>query len=656
MRYWPISLEVPSAGAIASGRNYPLEVDRFLVKGGQDQEVDRLLFNSVNDSYALDVYGPNPSEDVTIGGDIAFLGPGNRDVSECLEAVPENFVGPDGTPGTTFNFYYNPLCQYCTSGSDEVFYALFDYSVPALHFMGEMAVPFRIPCRATILLLGVRDAVNSSSSYAPRASDGEVVDYYEEVRRYIHSMADREKTVRFIELDSPEAMSTFGYGTGSLALPANPSSFTAETVEQSRRLVPIVRRVIGEVNPSYTILLGGPTLIPMPFKDDPQGLFSPQHGVWFFRPAYDEDRIEMHVSKKLYSDDLYMMEQDTALPTRVISRIPTPVDEDYGVQSSDLLVQGLANMATNARLSRSQILGLIDLCGHTGGGCTIGDYGNTVFKLFWPAGGMPPQPYCDQCASPESNQCQPCQCSVEAYEIPGCYPAPESCKNAYSVTTSGVLIRDLSNYCGRELYALGGHTVLPGETWGGARTQLSEAGTIFMYSHGAPYGFMVAINRAASTTSEDAESLHLIVSGDDFATRELSLHPFVISSACYSGAIDVPRENMSLPMAMIGAGARTYLGNTRTRIFTTTGSLEADITTFMKKMFREGKTAGNAFLEAKSAAYSGLSAHFRNQALLDSSEARTEVLHPAGLADMADAFYNAEGFVLYGDPLAYAPT
>ena len=649
-RYWPISLEVPTPGVTPTGRSYPLHIDRFLTARGAELEVDRLLFNSVNDSYALDVYGPSASEIVLVGGSVVFLGPGNRDASECFEVVSENFVGRDGTRGTTFNFSYNPLCQYCTGGADEVFYAIFNYSVPSIQFYGVMAFPFRIPCRATLLLLGVRNAVNASESYSPRASDWGPVDYYEAVRRFIASMAGRGKSVRFVEMDSPQAMTTFGYGGSSLAFPSNPSSFSAETPEQSRRLVPIVRQIISKVNPSYTILLGGQTIIPMPFKNDASHFVTPDNpeGVTRFTPAYGLPPIEMRVGHKVPSDDLYSMEQDNALPTTVVSRLPTPVDEDYGVQSPQLIIQGLANMASPARIIRNNTLGIIDLCGSPDK-CSIGDFSDRVFEKFWPAGAIPFNPSCPHCEPQENTgECRLCECSSDYYSLPGCYPSPETCKNAY-LKAGGASV-DLSSFCGQAKYLQGGTEILPGSVAGGARSVLSNASTIYFSAHGAPYGFLVAINHGQILGYQGDESVFIISSGDDFNSRVLSRRPVVFASSCYAGAIDVAAKNQSLPMSMISAGARAFVGNTRKRIYSESGSFEEDVIEMISSMYREGNTLGNSFLKAKQMAYSAVAANVRNQMLLDASRnATTEVFARPHLA----TFYNAEELTLYGDPLAY---
>jgi len=665
-----------------------------------------ILFNSVNDVAYLKIepaYLPDSDAElaVNIEGQVDFV-----HVPSGLEEAMEIQYATD--PGScltadfsnaerNFTIRYKPLCQFC---SDNRVYMIFNYSIPSLQFRAEMIVPFRIPCRATILLVGRSSYVDRDVYFEPRASDWGSVSYDEALAKYAAEMKGRGKTVRLAETDTIGAADSFGYSEHAELNPfgaSDPASFSAETASESRRLVPLIRHIIGRVNPQYTILLGGPTIIPMPFKDDPNFFFTPRDGIARFRPVYDQPPIEMQVGNKVYSDDLYTLEQDDSIPYKVVSRLPTPVEENYGPQSPALIIQGLANMATSARVNRDKTLGIVDLCGTSDPceSCAIGDFSDRVFAKFWPSGTQPPYnpscPVCEPCSATEEgcttnpSTCRLCECSSDYYTLPGCYPAPESCESGY--IQQGLQVTDSSSLCGRQSYSQGGVLILPGQVSEGARTTMGEASTIFLSAHGAPYGFLVAENRPISKggqpthdarqSDECAEfrearaenrqpnnvyRYYLITSAEDYVSESLSLsnHPLIIASSCYSGAVDVPKENMSLPMAMIGAGARAVVGNTRKRTYSSVSytDYEADTIGVITNMYRQGKTLGNAFLQAKNDSYSRLEANFRNQMLLDASRgAVTELLTPASaFTDAFEAFYNAEGLTLYGDPLAYVPS
>ncbi|NYZ75440.1 hypothetical protein H0O03_04240 [Candidatus Micrarchaeota archaeon] len=180
------------------------------------------------------------------------------------------------------------------------------YHVPITNYY----LPVFIPCQADVLMVG-----NSAAFLENYDVQTSGLDYHSSLIKYINKWGRRGKTVRYVDVSQQFARNFFG-------ISANPDAaedYSDKSYDElnddtsfgrraSRRFVPIVRALRQKVNPSYLILMGGNTVLPMPFALDPHSLIS---------------------RGKLRSDDPYAS-LDGGTPDIIVTRFPTP---EYRFQS-----------------------------------------------------------------------------------------------------------------------------------------------------------------------------------------------------------------------------------------------------------------------------------------------------------------------------------
>ena len=187
------------------------------------------------------------------------------------------------------------------------FYLSFNASVVAPGYFVPVTpfyLPIYLPCQADVLMVG-----NTGSFVENIDVETQDLDYHSALIRYINKWGRRGKTVRYVDVAYAAARYFFGVG----ANPDEDEQYADKSYDElnddtslgrqaSRRFVPVVRALRQKVNPSYILLMGGNTVIPMPFALDPHRIIS---------------------RGKLRSDDPYAS-MDGSTPDITVSRFPTP--------------------------------------------------------------------------------------------------------------------------------------------------------------------------------------------------------------------------------------------------------------------------------------------------------------------------------------------
>lgn len=148
-----------------------------------------------------------------------------------------------------------------------------------------MTIPISIPCQANVTFVTIKSKLRATN------------DYEETVRTALSYLSlNLHESAKYFELDNQLAQHSLGFSL--------PPGASMNSPEASKRLVPTIRSILQKTRSQYLIILGGVTVIPMPFDND-SNYFDSKDG-------------------KIPSDDLYSMTCNNCLPSVIVSRFPTP--------------------------------------------------------------------------------------------------------------------------------------------------------------------------------------------------------------------------------------------------------------------------------------------------------------------------------------------
>ncbi|HLD75810.1 MAG TPA: C25 family cysteine peptidase [Candidatus Norongarragalinales archaeon] len=346
-----------------------------------------------------------------------------------------------------------------------------------------------------------------------------------------------------------------------------------------------LKAVMDQVKPKYTILLGGDDILPYPqynFED------------------YDEVfgyLLMGGTGIRLASDDYYATRNGRAkksdVPDQIVSRMPTWRGKD----SSELVsVQLESASAPEPRSARGLIV--TD---------AAGDDQRSLFKRAEKAS-----------QALFRKGCAPAHC----------LPAPPYCTGALNSQGKEVPSDRCSQ--GPSLQA-----------------KITSADVIFTYLHGG-------VNAQGISAGKKEPPVYAVFHPEDFTVKRPAMrakidlkarHPVIFSTGCSAAEADLScgcsdkscsfvRGQAGIGISMLSGGARTLFGFTRDLSALSANALDLRVV----KSLKSGKTAGEAFLDAKKTALEeGDVRRLRAKTREQKSEAT------------ADLFW-ARSFILYGDP------
>ncbi|NYZ74647.1 hypothetical protein H0O03_00050 [Candidatus Micrarchaeota archaeon] len=532
------------------------------------------------------------------------------DITDCfyLDEAPAVRENQRSIVETTIN--YDSFCQFC--GDVRLWFTV-SRMAGALSNPEVTFVEARIPCEADVLLVTNEDRVDLEDEATAQYGGSPHSDNFRGwIQRYVNLWDTRGKSVRYVNLADSTARKAFRVSRDSLQFNLDGRPLEEETVETSRRYVNAVRKIRRAVDPTYLILVGGMSVIPMPFQEDSLGFFSKDG--------------------RIYSDDLYATPQDGVEPDVIASRFPTQFSTD--ATRINVFASSVANAiegdATPLRLDRTVMLS--DVCGGPTEGLTclsssslvpgwLGVAANTLWREF-------------------ANE----NCTfLEANPYPACFWAPAACNYTSSTEDASIPFESVVEQCDPQ----------------GNYFAFTQSSVIFLNVHGSAQGSLTAQGwvpiRNVLTTSVTLGTYELLdVEREIPSWLWLPRNPFVYSRSCFGGKIASEYTNGSIALAFLSRGARAIAGATGSQLTADTETAEAAVAglgadlEFMRQ-FKAGRSIGDSFLNYKKHAYGVMSSYAQNTAAFaatGTSYAAESRVVPASDVE----FYNSVMAVLYGDP------
>ena len=446
-------------------------------------------------------------------------------------------MNPD--EGALYNYR---ACQSC--GRNYFLRIHFELTDDPVGYVYYLSIPFSIPCAADVTLVTRREYVGIDELAVPASIGGMKVSLADAIESYIVHLRDKGSTVRYVELDHGDAQTSFDFNDPSLS----PSMSSAAA---SKSLVPAVRKVLQKTQSSYLVILGGVSVIPMPFHSDEEGA----NGQTYL------------VSRdgKVPSDDPYAMRADGQVPEVIVARFPSVLD--YSDTITRMMMSGLS--ASPIPTDFTSVLVVGDACG-SADHCFIRenleDLSQTLFGR---------------------------SCEEEGETTGRCRLAPTFCK----------YIR-----IGSQRMEAGCSTPPPIE-------QVKYKGGLVFLLHGSGASFGAASPTSpimSGVFGGETESYNVVLESTDLNNFEFASAPAIFSVSCYGSAIDSSLVPTAMPeLAVIGlarAGARAVIGHTRVGFGD--GPLYFDL---IKNFFTSrSKTLGQRFKELKQAGYTWREAQVDN--------------------------------------------
>ncbi|MEW5955550.1 MAG: hypothetical protein AB1626_03370 [Candidatus Micrarchaeota archaeon] len=479
-----------------------------------------------------------PSSSLVVNSSNAFVQIPIGGLPSCFEVRPDNIAN-----GIEIRLIYKAMCQAC----GQPYFLRLDFgrtSTPLVDYV--LLIPVSIPCHANVVL--ITDTSKLGSGDFGRYYYSSVFD------DYLAYLKSEGLTYRYVNLNNSDTFISFGFYYPN-PLPSMSSS------EASKRLVRPIRRILEKTRSKYLLILGGASVIPMPFEDDHQ----PAPGTEY--PFFTS------VEGKLPSDDLYSMAQDDVLPSVIVSRFPTPYPSGSSGTASRRAITAMMSfrhdVSTAARfISLDDVLIVGDACG-SAEECYLDEEVNLVSQTIF--GGD-----CSQ----QSGRCKfvPRFCNQAS--------AGGSCEPPRRPGIS-----------------------VPNTLW---TVATNKAAVMILHGDGLRF---VGIGSSGGN-----EVQYRVLSNQDLDTHAISENepftyaPAFFSNSCYNGAIDVSpnsewireywlapptREDRTIALALANAGARAIVGRTR---FGFQG--EQEYYSFMNRFFSQrDKNLGQHYLAFKKDGY-----------------------------------------------------
>ncbi|NYZ74747.1 hypothetical protein H0O03_00585 [Candidatus Micrarchaeota archaeon] len=429
-----------------------------------------------------------------VGNEVKIVGTDERqtDITHCFEW---EFAPKDDRTVLGIYYPFYSECQYCGLAV-----LLFNVSRPSAGGYPEAnVILLNITCNADVLIV----TNEAMLDLGDRPYFGVPFDYW--ISRYINRWNERRNPrtntignrVRYVDLSNDLARQTFGI---SDALDLDAEALDNETSERSKRLVPTIRRIRREVDPGYLILLGGMSVIPVPFDD-----------------------TNSAITDRVYSDDLYSMPSDDSLPNLIVSRFPTRYTEDKG--DATPIVLAIDNLLSSND-SLDSIGMIADRCGTGDQACwnitsntpmtgPLGSAANSLWQML-------------------TNQ----NCSDDADELPACLWSPPACVTA---DDNGISRPELCH--GDELTSIRNQSAL-----------------FFLEAHGATDGGITAAGVVPARSTASQTRGFKPVSFGIIDNQPYRRGAVVVADTCFGGFIATEEGDSSFPFNAIEAGAKTIVG------------------------------------------------------------------------------------------------
>ncbi|NYZ75339.1 hypothetical protein H0O03_03710 [Candidatus Micrarchaeota archaeon] len=434
----------------------------------------------------------------------------------------------------------------------------------------ELSIPLSIPCQANVTI--VTDGIKLGLDYpaSPLVRQGREVAAVDAVDEYLARLRAKGLTVRYVELESILASDAFDYSFPSFA--------SMENEAASKRLVPIVRKVLAKTRSDYLVILGGTEVVPMPFHPD-ERVISGEPVIYLA----SMDGI-------IPSDDAYAMAGDNQLPRVAVSRFPSELLDPASVSSMMLAALNAPPVPANF----NSVLVVGDACGSSGD-CFIREAVDEFSNLLFGR-----------------------SCAQDTL-MGRCRLVPPFCKYHYD-PSGGLLIFDEEG-------------CTPLET-----TELSEKTALVLFLHGSGTGFVGSSAATAIASITGEETSYVALEAADFDGVELTAAPAVFSIACYGAAIDSTIGGTSnyAALALARAGSRSIVGHTRLGF-----GDGPQFFNFIRTFFTDhSKTIGLQFKDLKSNGYRQRRAwieNTRHQAEADVAALDVQITQVQGALSYVDA-------------------
>ena len=528
--------------------------------GSKKVKVNAILFNSLNVVQNISL---SPLE-----GSVLVTG-GGGDLAPRVEMVTKNgfkditadcFYNVEATGDNKILLEYNPFCPYCkqemrlkvgvSKGTEK------DYFIQ----------PIKIPCTADVLLVTdtrafdvgkkvclIGSGVTSSSPQAcfslPPEKKAEF-GYFEALDIYSRSLGAAGLKFRYFDF-AAAAANKINYG--SFETPAKVSDWNAETSHSSKRYVPVVRKVLKKTAAKNVVILGGVTVIPMPFNDDEELTTAAEKKAFMRNYVGSRDG-------RLPSDDDYVVEPDTGLPIASVSRFPSLPEDPTAMYVALFRAAQLRGRAFESVVTRQSLVLVSDACGTPASpgsaSCLLRAMGDKLSKTLF-----------DKTCSGAVGKCflSPPFCIGKEKELVGesCMPHPD------------------------------------------LRNVLSTSAMVFV-AHGNGVSFVAESGDQTYFTFSAAPITEVIREGGVLAQLRA-----VFSNSCYNGAIDrnagdlqhnfynVNDYSNSVALAFVRAGALAYVGRTRVSFYEDDFLYE-----FIRNFSKQGLSLGKLVKNVKVAGYS----------------------------------------------------
>jgi len=473
--------------------------------------------------------------------------PAWQPMPSCFEELESN----NYHDGIRMNVAYKPLCQSC--GGNYVIKTDFGLAGQP-DFRGHFTAALKIPCSADVAIVTVgRSKLDKTSRVR---INSEYFGFEEALLTYVEhlsSLSNSSMTVRYVELDNNAAITSFGYSF--------PQSFGMNSAAASSSLVKPVRKVLKKTGSDYLIIMGGVSVVPMPWRADSAG----EDGMQYFQS----------VDGRVPSDDAYSMTAKNKEPSVVVSRFPTPVSDDPSSSSAAIITMVSAVYSEAPSFSNTVIVS--DACNVLGPeDCTLEHLADSVLNGMFAFG--PSTKYCSSDSM--------------------CELAPDFCYEIHP-DRGAVFPNCRGDSILNELFAKDGIVFI---THGDGRHVLAE-NTL----NGDQYRIL------------DADHLLERVESGDF----LENRPLVFFNCAYCGAVDgylhtdshgelaftrSASYGSSLVLGFAAAGARAIVGRTRVG-FDESSSVAAALSggplypKMIGDFYRGSEPLGRVFLEMKQSAY-----------------------------------------------------